>query len=111
MMYQLLVWVVSAAALLLTSKIVSGFEIKDFKTAMWASVVVGLLNMVLRPILLFLTFPVNFLTLGLFTFVVNAAILRLASSFFQDFKIAGWWSAILGSVVLTISNMILFSLF
>lgn len=111
MMYQILVWIVSAVALLITSKIVSGFEIKDFKTSMWASAVVGLFNMLLRPILLFLTFPVNILTLGLFTFVVNAAILRMASSFFKDFKIAGWWPAIWGAVVLTIMNMILFSIF
>lgn len=111
MIYLILTWLLSALALFLTSKVVSGFQITDFKSAMLASVLVGLLNMILRPILLLLTLPVNILTLGLFTFVVNAIVLRAAAGLMKNFKITGWLPAILGAVVLAIINVLLFMIF
>jgi putative membrane protein len=111
MLYLLLTWILSALALFLTSKIVSGFQIPDFKSAMLASIVVGFFNMILRPILLLLTLPINFLTLGLFTFVVNAIVLRVAAGLMKNFKITGWLPAILGAIVLAIINVLLFWIF
>lgn len=111
MMSLLLVWVLSAAGIFFTSKLVSGFEIKSFGSAMLASLLVGFLNMILRPILLLLTLPVNILTLGLFTFVVNAIVLRIAASMLKNFNIKGWGPGILGAFILAVINILIFMLF
>ena len=97
----LLHWVVSAAALLLTSYVVPGIKVKNFKAALVACIVIGLANAFIRPLLLFLTLPLNILTLGFFTFVVNAIILRLCAGVLRDFEIKGWFSALIGAVVLS----------
>ncbi len=111
-MYHLfLVWILSAFALFLTSRIVKGFQLASFGTAMMASLVVGFLNMILRPLLLLLTLPVNILTLGLFTFVVNAIILRTAAGMLKDFYIKGWGPAILGAFILAMINVVIFWIF
>lgn len=111
MISLILVWLLSALALFLTSKLVKGFEVKSFGSAMFASLVVGFLNVVLRPLLLFLTLPVNILTLGLFTFVVNAIVLRLAAGLLKNFDIKGWGPAIIGALILALINIIIFSIF
>lgn len=111
MMNLLLLWLVSSIVLLITAYLVPGFTIKSFGSAMWASLVVGLLNMLIRPILMFLSFPINFLTLGLFTFVINAIILRMAAGLLKGFDIDGWFSAIIGAVVLALVNYLFFALF
>lgn len=107
MLYILLVWILSAVALLITSKLVKGFEIRDFKAALVASLVIGLLNAILRPLLILLTLPINILTLGLFTFVVNAIVLRLAAGMMSSFKIADWMTAIIGAFVLVIVQILM----
>jgi putative membrane protein len=94
-------WLLSALALLITAYVVPGFKVKSFKTALITCLVIGLANIIIRPILLFLTLPLNILTLGLFTFVVNAVILRICASILRDFSISGWFSAIVGAVVLS----------
>lgn len=111
MISLLLVWLLSATALFLTSRIVKGFEVKSFGNAMLASLVIGFLNMILRPILLILTLPVNIITLGLFTFVVNAIVLRVAAGLLKNFNIKGWGPAILGALILAIINIVIFWLF
>lgn len=111
MMSMILVWVLSALGIFLTSRIVSGFEVKSFGTAMLASLVIGFLNMIIRPILLILTLPVNIITLGLFTFVVNAIVLRMAAGVLKNFDIKGWGPAILGALVLAMINIVIFWIF
>ncbi len=111
MLSLLLVWILSATAIFLTAKIVKGFDVKSFGSAMGASLVVGFLNMILRPLLLLLTLPVNILTLGLFTFVVNAIVLRLAAGMLKNFDIKGWGPAIIGAVILALINILIFSIF
>lgn len=111
MLHLLLVWVLSALGLYLTASIVPGFVIGSFGAAMLAAVVVGFFNMLLRPLLLLLTLPINILTLGLFTFVVNAVILKIGAALISGFEIKSWWTAILGAVVLAIIQSILFWLF
>lgn len=111
MISLLLVWVLSALGIFLTSRLVNGFEIKSFGSAMLASLLVGFLNMILRPILLLLTLPVNILTLGLFTFVVNAMVLRLAAMMLKNFNIKGWGPGIWGAFILAVINMLIFMIF
>ena len=107
MLGLIFVWLLSAVALLITSKMVKGFEIKDFSSAMIASLLIGFLNMILRPILLLLTLPINILTLGLFTFIVNAIVLKSAAGLLKGFEIKTWGSAILGAVVLVIVQLLI----
>lgn len=111
MFQMLMLWLISAIVLMITAYIVPGFKIRSFGSALWASVIIGLLNMLIRPILLFLSFPINFLTLGLFTFVVNAIILRIAAGLLKGFDIDGWGSAITGAVVLALVNYLFFIMF
>src|SRR4051812_30735921 len=94
-------WVVSAVALLLTTYVVPGFRVRDFSSALMASVVIGIVNAVIGPFLLFLTLPLNMLTLGLFTFVVNAIVLKICAWLLRDFQITSWLSAIVGAVILS----------
>lgn len=111
MISLLLVWILSAAGIFFTSRLVKGFEVKSFGSAMFASLVVGFLNTILRPLLLILTLPVNILTLGLFTFVVNAIVLRMAAGMLSNFNIKGWGPAIFGAFVLALINIVIFSIF
>lgn len=106
-MQTLLHWIVSAAALLVTSKIIPGFKVTSFVSALWAAVVIGLANIVIWPLLMFLTLPINILTLGLFTFVVNGIVLKICAALIKGFDISGWLPAILGAVVLAIVSTLL----
>lgn len=103
----LIVWLLTAVALMVAAYFVPGFRVKSFGTALFAALVVGLVNAVLRPLLLLLTLPINILTLGLFTFVVNAALLKLAAAVVPNFEIDGWLPAILGAVVMTLTRILL----
>ena len=109
-MQILLNWIVSSAALFITSRLVDGFEIKDFKSSMLASVLVGFLNMTLYWILVIITFPITVITLGLFLLVVNAIVLKAASGLMRNFTIKGWLPAIIGAIVVSFTNMILFTI-
>lgn len=98
--YYFLHWLVAGFALLMTCKIMPGWKVKGFGSALIAAVVIGLADAIIWPILIVLTLPVNVLTLGLFTFVVNGAVLKICSGLLEDFEINGWFSAIFGALVL-----------
>lgn len=100
--YTLLHWAVSALALMLTAYLVKGFKVKSFGSALVAALVIGLANAVIWPILIFLTLPINILTLGLFTFVVNGAVLKICAAVLPGFEIDGWLAAIFGSIILSL---------
>ena len=100
MLSLIVTWFFSAALLFITSRVIDGFQIPDFATALIASLVIGLLNIVIRPLLNFLAIPINLVTLGLFTFVINAVILKLADALMNSFYIAGWGPAILAAIFL-----------
>jgi putative membrane protein len=102
LIYSLLHWVVSAFALMITAYIVRGFEVKSFFTALIASVIIGFANAVIWPILIFLTLPINILTLGLFTFVVNGMVLKLCAAVMPGFQIKTWFAAIVGAIILSV---------
>ena len=108
MLHLLAIWLLSAAAIQITATITPGFTLKSFGSAMLASLVIGLLNMTIRPLLLILTLPINILTLGLFTIVINAIVLRLTAGLLKGFDINGWLPAILGAIVLALVQAFLF---
>ena len=110
-MNWLFVWLASSLLLYVTALIVPGFKITSFPRAMMAAIIVGLFNMLLRPILLFLTLPINIITLGLFTFVVNAVILRISAGVMKGFDISGWLPAFLGAIVMVIIQLIASQIF
>lgn len=101
-------WILFSLAIYVTAAITPGFTLKGFGSAMLASLVLGFLNVVLRPILIFLTLPINILTLGLFTIVVNAIVLRLTAGALKGFDISGWLPAIIGAVILALVQSLIF---
>ena len=107
----LVIWFVSSLLLYLTAMVVPGFKISSFMSAMLAALVVGFLNMFLRPLLIFLSLPITIMTLGSFIFVVNAVILRLAAGMLKGFDINGWVPAILGALVLAVMQVVSLNLF
>ncbi|MBC7691769.1 MAG: phage holin family protein [Methylotenera sp.] len=102
-MYSILItWFVAALSLLGTAYFLPGFKVAGFKSALITAVVIGLANILVRPILLFLTLPLNILTLGLFTIVVNAMILKLCAALTPGFEIKSWLTAILASILIAL---------
>jgi putative membrane protein len=100
-------WFVSALALALTAALIPGFRIRGFGTALIASLVLGILNIFVTPVLQFLAIPFTILTLGFFIFVVDAIVLRICAALLDDFEISNWFSAILGAIVLAFANSLL----
>ncbi len=103
-------WLVSALAILITSYLLPGVEINGLVTALLVAVVLGIINAILRPILIFLTLPINLLTLGLFTFVINAFLIILASNLVAGFTVDGFWQALFFGLVLSVINSLLHGL-
>ena len=100
-------WVVSAVALYLTSLVVRGIEVQGIGSLFFAAATIGILNAVVRPLILLLTLPLNILTLGLFTLVVNAAMLKLASEVVRGFEVHGFWSALGGWLLLSLFTFVI----
>jgi len=100
-------WLISAVALWIVAQIVPGVQLRDFGAAMLAVIVIAVVNAVVGPIVKFFAFPLTLLTLGLFLLVINAALLKLSSMFTPGFKVHGFLSAVLGSVLITILNFLL----
>jgi putative membrane protein len=99
-------WLVITVAILLASKIVSGIQVESLTTAIIAAAVLGVINVVLRPILLILTLPLTILTLGIFTFVINALMLLLVAKIVPEFTVAGFIPAFLGALIISIVSWI-----
>ncbi len=106
-MIRLLVkWLLHALALLITAKLVPGFRIGSFTSALIAVLVIGLLNVTLGALLKLLTLPLGILTLGLFFLVINAIILELAGSITPGFRVETFGAALIGAVVLALLQML-----
>jgi len=105
--YWIVSWLVNALALYIMAQLIPGIEIRSFGTAMIATVVFGLADVILGPILRFLALPLTFLTLGLFLFVIKALLLKVAAMFTPGFRINGCLPAILGAVVLAVLGYLL----
>jgi putative membrane protein len=100
-------WLLLSAALLLVANIYSGVQVSSFAAAMVAALVLGLLNTLVRPVLVLLTFPVTLLTLGLFLFVINAAMFWMASYVLEGLQVAGFAAALIGSVLYSLCAMVI----
>lgn len=97
-MKLLLVWLINALALMAVAYLLPGITVDSFVTALVAALVLGLVNAVIRPVLVLLTLPATLLTLGLFIFVLNGLLFWLVGSFVSGFMVAGFWPGVFGAV-------------
>jgi len=102
-------WLILTLSILAAAYMFEGIEVSSFFSALFAAAVLGILNAFFRPILLLLTLPINLLTLGLFTFVVNALMLMLTSGIISGFHVQGFWPAVFGSLVISVVSWLLTS--
>jgi putative membrane protein len=102
-------WLISSFAILITSYVLEGIRVDGFFSAFCAAAILGILNAVFRPVLLILTLPINILSLGLFTFVINAILLMMASGVISGFDVRGFWWAVMGSLVISLVSWFLTS--
>lgn len=100
-------WLLSAAALLLVAYLYSGVQIHSFGSAMIAALVIGLLNTIIRPILVILTLPVTIITVGLFLLVVNGLMFWMASGILGGFHVTGFWAAMLGALIYSVLGLLI----
>ena len=108
-LYALLRWIVNALVLILITYVVPGVEIASFYTALIVALVLGLVNAVIRPIIILLTLPINIHTLGLFTLVINALMFMLVATVVKGFTITNFWSAFLAALIYTLFSMLISS--
>ena len=100
-------WLLLAAALLLVAYLYPGVTVSSFGEAMVAAFVLGLLNTVVRPLLVLLTLPVTLLTLGLFLFVINALMFWAAAGLLAGFNVSGFGAALIGSLIYSLCGMVI----
>ncbi|NNG00977.1 MAG: phage holin family protein [Desulfobacteraceae bacterium] len=103
-------WSVLTAAVFLTAYMFDGIRINSFMSALLAAAILGILNAFFRPIAIILTLPINLLTLGLFTFLVNAAILKMVSGLISGFEVQGFWTSVFGALFISIVSWLINSL-
>ena len=100
-------WLLSAVSLLAVAYLYSGVQIQGFSAALIAALIIGLLNSVLRPILVILTLPVTVVTLGLFLFVINALMFWAAASLLAGFNVSGFGAALIGSLIYSVLGIVI----
>lgn len=100
-------WLLLAAALLLVAQVYAGVSVASFSSALIAAFVLGLFNTLVRPLLVLLTLPVTLLTLGLFLFVINALMFWAAATVLDDFNVAGFGAALIGSLLYSLCGMVI----
>jgi len=100
-------WLVNAVAIVITAYLLPGVRLSGFFAALVTALVLGLINIFIKPLLLLLTLPLNILTLGLLTFVINALLILLTSAIVPGFYVKGFLSALLFSLILSVISYIL----
>ncbi len=105
----LLRWLLVTIAIMITSYLVNGIVVDGFFSAFFAAAVLGILNALFRPILIIITLPINIITLGLFTFVINALLLKMVSGVVPGFHVYGFWAAVFGSLIISLVSWVLSS--
>ncbi len=106
-MNLILVWILNAVALLVVAYILPGITVASFGSALIAALVLGLLNMLVKPVLVLLTLPITIVTLGLFLVVLNALLFWLAGSILRGFQVGGFWWAVGGAILYSIISGLL----
>jgi putative membrane protein len=109
-MRLLLVWLINSVSLIAVAYLMPSISVSNFATALVAALVLGLVNAIIRPILVLLTLPVTLLTLGLFIFVINGLLFWLVGSFIEGFVVAGFWAGVLGAIVYSLISWLLSAL-
>lgn len=102
MINLLLSLIVTALSILLVGEIIPGIEVVNFSNAIIAAIVLGIINITLKPVLFVLTLPINILTLGLFSFLLNAFFFYFVSEIVSGFSVEGFWAAIFGSIIVSL---------
>ncbi|MGJ7502308.1 phage holin family protein [Variovorax sp. ZT5P49] len=100
-------WLLSAVALLAVAYLYSGVQVNSFGSALIAAAVIGLLNMIVRPVLVVLTLPVTIVTLGLFLFIINALLFWAASGLLSGFHVSGFLAALIGSLLYSLLGLLI----
>ena len=100
-------WLILTVSMMFASYLIEGIQIRGFFSAFFAAAVLGLLNAFFRPVLIILTLPINILSLGLFTFIINAMLLKMASGAISGFSVYGFWPAIFGSLLISAVSWLL----
>lgn len=95
-------WLTLTGAILLASYMLESIQVKGFMSALGAAAILGILNAFFRPIALIITLPINVLSLGLFTFVINAVMLKMASGVIGGFEVHGFWPAVFGALIISV---------
>jgi putative membrane protein len=103
-------WLMLTLAIMAAAYFLDGIQVEGFFSAFFAAAILGILNALFRPILLLITLPLNILTLGLFTFVINALMLLMASGVIGGFHVQGFWLAVVGSLIISAVSWLLTSL-
>jgi putative membrane protein len=106
----LLVWLVNTVALIAVAYLMPSISVSSFQAALVAALVLGLVNAVVRPVLVLLTLPVTILTLGLFIFVLNGLLFWAVAEWLEGFTVAGFWSGVLGAILFSIVSWLLSAL-
>ncbi|ASR88336.1 MULTISPECIES: phage holin family protein [Alcaligenes] len=106
-MTLLLVWILNAVALLVVAYILPGIVVASFGSALIAALVLGLLNTLVKPLLIVLTLPITIVTLGLFLLVLNALVFWFAGSILKGFQVEGFWWAVIGAIVYSLVSGLL----
>jgi len=106
----LLVWLINSVALLAVAYLMPSVQVSSFGAALVAALVLGLVNAVIRPILILLTLPATLLTLGLFIFVINGLLFWFVGSILQGFIVTGFWAGVVGAIVYSIVSWALSAL-
>lgn len=101
-MALLLKWIILALSIMFVGWIIPGISISSFFTALIAAIAIALVNVFIKPVLIFLTLPINILTLGIFILVINAVLFMFVAYLVPGVEIDGFWSAFLGAIVLSI---------
>lgn len=100
-------WLTLTVAIILASYLLDGIKVGGFFSALGAAAILGILNAFFRPIALILTLPINIISFGLFTFVINAVMLKMASGVIGGFDVYGFWTAIFGALIISITSFLL----
>ncbi|HYD62963.1 MAG TPA: phage holin family protein [Noviherbaspirillum sp.] len=109
-MRLLVTWLINAAALFALPYLMQSVRVESFGTALIAALVLGLVNVLIRPVLVLLTLPVTVLTLGLFIFVINGLLFWLVANFVGGFQVAGFWSAMIAAILYSLISWALSAL-
>ena len=100
-------WLTLTVSIIITSYLLDGIRVSGFFSALFAAAILGILNAFFRPIALFLTLPINIMSLGFFTFLINAFLLKMVAGVIPGFDVYGFWTAVFGSFLISVVSWLL----